>query len=79
MTESVSEKFKLETLKKTNLALVVVNTRKFNEIISNKKSSDKVIPKVLQFLKKDPSISLGYTEIIPDSEIYINEVFFLHF
>ena len=71
---SISEDYKLDTLKKTNLALVVVNTKKFNEIISKKKSSDKIIPEVIQFLKKDPSISLVYTEIIPDSEDYINEV-----
>jgi len=71
---SISEDYKLDTLKKTNLALVVVNTKKFNEIISKKKSSDKIIPEVIQFLRKDPSISLVYTEIIPDSEDYINEV-----
>ena len=70
----ISEDYKLDTLKKTNLALVVVNTKKFNEIISKNKSSDKIIPEVIQFLRKDPSISLVYTEIIPDSEDYINEV-----
>ncbi|MFX1280459.1 MAG: molybdenum cofactor biosynthesis protein B [Promethearchaeota archaeon] len=74
MTETVSEKYKLETIKKTNLALILVNTEKFNEIISKKKSSDKIIPTVIRFLKNDPSISLIYTEIIPDSEVYINEV-----
>jgi molybdenum cofactor biosynthesis protein B len=74
LTESVSEDYKLETLKKTNLALIVVNTRKFNEIISKKKSSDKIIPKLMRFLKNDPSILLIYTEIIPESVDYINEV-----
>ena len=74
MTESVSEDYKVEKLNKTNLALIVVNTRKFKEIISKKKSTDKIIPKVLLFLKKDPSISLVYTEIIPESKDYINEV-----
>ena len=74
LTETVQKDYKLKKLKKTNLALIVVSTKKFNEVISKKKSSDKIIPTVIRFLKNDPSISLIYTEIIPNSEVYINEV-----
>jgi molybdenum cofactor biosynthesis protein B len=70
----VHEEHKQKAPKKTNIALIVVSTSKFNEIISNKKSSDKTIPEVKMVLKKDPSIKLVYTEIIPDSEEHINTV-----
>lgn len=70
----VHEHHKQLAPKKTNIALIVVSTSRFNEIISDKKSSDKTIPKVKLLLKKDPSIALVYTEIIPDSEEHINEV-----
>jgi len=70
----VHEEHKQKAPKRTNLALIVVSTSRFDEIISEKKSSDKTIPKVKLLLKKDPSISLVYTEIIPDSEEHINNI-----
>jgi molybdenum cofactor biosynthesis protein B len=70
----VHEEHKHKAPKKTNLALVVVSTSRFNEIKSGNASTDKTIPKVRRFLKNDPSISLVYTEIIPDSEEHINNI-----
>ncbi|MFX0027006.1 MAG: molybdenum cofactor biosynthesis protein B [Candidatus Hermodarchaeota archaeon] len=58
---------------KINLALIVVSTSRFNEINSGKSSTDKTIPKVKQLLKNNKSISLNFSEIIPDSEEYIND------
>jgi len=70
----VHEEHKHKAPKRTNLALIVVSTSRFNEIVSGKKSSDKTIPKVKLLLKNDPSISLVHTEIIPDSEEHINNI-----
>lgn len=70
----VHEEHKHKAPKRTNLALIVVSTSRFDEIISEKKSSDKTIPKVKLLLKNDQSISLVYTEIIPDSEEHINNI-----
>ena len=68
----VHEEHKQKAPKKTNLALIVVSTSRFNEIKSGKASTDKTIPKVKRFLKDDSSISLRFTIIIPDSEEHIN-------
>ncbi|MFX0080950.1 MAG: molybdenum cofactor biosynthesis protein B [Candidatus Hodarchaeota archaeon] len=70
----VHEEHKYKAPKRTNIALVVVSTSRFNETTSGNVSTDKTIPKVRQFLKNDPSISLVYTEIIPDSEEHINNI-----
>ncbi|MBA7556859.1 Molybdenum cofactor biosynthesis protein B [subsurface metagenome] len=70
----VHEEHKHKAPKRTSLALIVVSTSRFDEIISEKKSSDKTISKVKRLLKNDPSISLVYTEIIPDSEEHINNI-----
>ncbi|MFX1481256.1 MAG: molybdopterin-binding protein, partial [Promethearchaeota archaeon] len=69
----VHEEHKQKAPKQINIALVIVSTSKYNEMKSGKQTSDKTIPKVSLLLKKDPSISLQYTEIIPDSEEHINE------
>ena len=68
----VHEEHKQKAPKKTNLALIVVSTSRFNEIKSGNASTDKTIPKVKRFLKDDSSISLRFTIIIPDSEEHIN-------
>ncbi|MFX1375296.1 MAG: molybdenum cofactor biosynthesis protein B [Promethearchaeota archaeon] len=70
----IHEEHKQKAPKKINIALIVVSTSRFNEIKSNKESSDKTIPKVKLLLKKDPSIKLVYSEIIPDSIKNINDV-----
>lgn len=68
----VHEEHKKKAPEKTTLALIVVSTSRFKEIKSGKISTDKTIPKVEQFLKGDPSISLSFTSIIPDSVEHIN-------
>jgi len=70
----VHEEHKKKAPKKINLALIIVSTSRFEEIKSGKVSTDKTIPKVKQFLKDDPSVSLFFTSIIPDSEEHINNI-----
>jgi molybdenum cofactor biosynthesis protein B len=72
---TVHEEHKQQAPKRINIALIVVSTSRFNEIISKKKSSDETIPKVKLLLEKDSSIALIYNEIIPDSEEHIKKVF----
>lgn len=67
----VHEEHKREAPKKINIALIVVSTSRFNEIENNKPSSDKTIPLVKQIIEENPSISLNFTEIIPDSKDHI--------
>ncbi|UCC20918.1 MAG: molybdenum cofactor biosynthesis protein MoaB [Promethearchaeota archaeon] len=57
-----------------NLALIVVSTSRFNEKESGKRSTDKTIPRVKRLLKENKSISLIFTDIIPDSEEHISKV-----
>jgi len=70
----VHEEHKHKAPKKINLALIIVSTSRFNEIESGKRSSDKTIPRVNRVLKDNPSISLVFTSIIPDSEEHINKI-----
>ncbi|MFX0039227.1 MAG: molybdenum cofactor biosynthesis protein B [Promethearchaeota archaeon] len=74
MKEKVPDEHKKQAPEKTNIALIVVSTSRFNEIKSGKKSSDKTIPKVEQLLKEDQSITLTFTSIIPDSENEIKRI-----
>jgi len=71
---NVPDEHKKKAPEKINLALIVVSTSRFNEIKSGKISSDKTIPKVERLLKEEPSISLIFTNIIPDSEDDINRI-----
>ena len=70
----VHEEHKHKAPKEINLALIIVSTSRFNEMISGKRSSDKTIPKAKQILKDNPIISLTFTSIIPDSEDHINKI-----
>lgn len=70
----VHEEHKKEAPEKINIALIIVSTSRFNEIQKNKTSSDKTIPLVKQILKENSVISLTFSEIIPDSKEYINEI-----
>ena len=62
-----------EIQKKTNLALIVINTTQYHELKSKKKNTDKIIPKVERLLMNNQSISLTFSEIITDSEEHINK------
>jgi molybdenum cofactor biosynthesis protein B len=70
----VHEEHKLKAPKKIILALIVVSTSRYKELKSKKVSSDRTIPLVEKILNKDSSLSLGFTEIIPDSEEHLNNV-----
>ena len=70
----VHEEHKHKAPKKINLALIIVSTSRFTEMKSGKRSSDKTIPRVKRVLKDNPSISLTFTSIIPDSGEHINKV-----
>ncbi|MFX1418784.1 MAG: molybdenum cofactor biosynthesis protein B [Promethearchaeota archaeon] len=69
----VHEQHKKKAPELINLALIVVSTSRFNEKVSGKRSTDKTIPRVKRLLKEDKSISLIFTDIIPDSEEHINK------
>ena len=70
----VQDEFKNRAPKEINLALIVVSTSKFEELKSNKKISDNTILLVTELLKNESSISLNFSEIIPDSEEYLNRI-----
>ncbi len=70
----ISEDPKKKTPEKINLALIIVSTSQFCELKAEKKTSDKVIPKVERLLNNNQSISLVFSEIITDSEDHINKV-----
>jgi molybdenum cofactor biosynthesis protein B len=72
----VPDQHKKKAIKEINLALIIVSTSRFNEIETGKKSSDKTVHKIGRILKDNPSISLNFTKIIPDSEEHINKVLF---
>ena len=72
----VHEEHKYKAPKKIQLAMIVVSTSRYREIKSGEISTDKTIPIVKQVLKKEPSISLGFTEVISDSEEHINNILF---
>jgi molybdenum cofactor biosynthesis protein B len=67
----VHEEHKKDAPKKINIALIVVSTSRFNEIQNNKSSSDKTIPLVKQILEENITISLIFSEIIPDTKDHI--------
>ena len=48
------------------IALIVVSTTRYNELIDGKPSTDKTIPAVKQILLNHPEISLSVVEIIAD-------------
>ena len=70
----VHEEHKKEAPKKINIALIVVSTSRFNEIQDNKISSDKTIPLIKQIIEENTSISLNFSEIIPDSKDHIKGI-----
>ncbi|HDZ17676.1 MAG TPA: molybdenum cofactor biosynthesis protein, partial [archaeon] len=70
----VHEEHKSKAPKEINFALVVVSTSRYKELKSNKETSDKTIPLVKKVLSKETSITLLSTEIIPDSEEYLNDI-----
>ena len=70
----VPEEHKKKAPEKINLALIIVSTSRFNENKSGERSSDKTIPKVKRLLKDEKSISLTFTNIIPDSEDHIKKI-----
>lgn len=70
----VHEEHKHKAPKNINLALIIVSTSRFNEVRSEKESSDKTIPLVKQLLKDNLSISLTFTSIIADSEEQLKKV-----
>jgi molybdenum cofactor biosynthesis protein B len=70
----VHEEHKEKAPKKIILALIIVSTSRYEELKLGKVSSDKTLPTVKEVLDKDPSISLDFAEIIPDSEGYINDI-----
>jgi len=72
--KKVHEQHKHHAPKEINLALIVVSTSRYNEMKTGKKTTDKTIPKVKRLLKDNLSISLAFSEIIPDSEEHINKV-----
>lgn len=70
----VPEEHKHKAPKETNLALIIVSTSRFHELISGEKSTDKTIPRVKRLLEDYQEISLNFTKIIPDSEEHINKI-----
>jgi len=70
----VHEEHKSKAPKEINIALVVVSTSRYEELKSEKESSDKTIPLVKRVLDKETSINLISTEIIPDSEDHLNNI-----
>ncbi len=70
----VHEQHKKNSPEIIKLALIVVSTSRFNEKESGKRNTDKTIPKVKRVLKDSKSISLTFSEIIPDSEEHINNI-----
>lgn len=74
--KKVHEQHKKQAPEIINLALVIVSTSRFNEKEAGIISTDKTIPKVKRVLKDNKSISLTFTEIIPDSEEHIKSTLF---
>jgi len=80
LSEMKEEKYKVpkehkqKAPKQITLALIVVSTSRYEELKSDKVSSDKTIPLVKEVLEKEISISLEFAEIIPDSEVHINDI-----
>ena len=70
----VHEEHKQKAPKKITLALIVVSTSRYEELKSKEVSSDKTVPIVKEMLDKEPSISLDFAEIIPDSEEHLNNI-----
>ena len=70
----VPEEHKHKAPKKSNLALIIVSTSRFDEIKAGKRSTDKTIPRVKRVLEDNQSISLTFTKIIPDSEEHISKI-----
>ena len=70
----VHEEHKSKAPKEINFALVVVSTSRYQELKSNKETSDKTIPMVKRVLNKETTITLLSTEIIPDSEEHLNNI-----
>ena len=68
----VHEQHKQKAPDMINLALIIVSTSRFNEKESGKRSTDKTIPRVKRLLKDNKSISLIFTDIIPDSQKHID-------
>ncbi|MFX1503975.1 MAG: molybdenum cofactor biosynthesis protein B [Promethearchaeota archaeon] len=72
--KSIHDQHKEKAPNEIKLALIIVSTSRFLEMKTGKKTSDKTIPKVERLLNGDLSISLAFTEIIPDSEEHINKI-----
>ncbi|MHA2034944.1 MAG: MogA/MoaB family molybdenum cofactor biosynthesis protein [Promethearchaeota archaeon] len=72
----VHEEHKKKAPKKIIFALVVVSTSRFEELKLKKVTSDKTIPIVKKVFDKEPTISLDFAEIIPDSEESLNDILF---
>jgi len=70
----VHEEHKQKAPKKITLALIVVSTSRYEELKAKEVTSDKTIPIVREMLDKEPSISLDFAEIIPDSEEHLNNI-----
>lgn len=70
----VHEEHKHEAKEKKELkiALIVVSTSRYDELKSQKETSDKTIPLVQELLKNESKISLSDKKIIPDSADYVN-------
>jgi molybdenum cofactor biosynthesis protein B len=71
---NVPDEHKKKAPKKINLALIVVSTTRFHEKKSGDRSTDKTIPRAKRLLKENKSMSLKYSDIIPDSEEFINNI-----
>jgi molybdenum cofactor biosynthesis protein B len=70
----VHEEHKKQAPKSINLALIIVSTSRYNEIQASKKSSDKTIPLVKKIIQNYGTVSLVFSEIIPDSSNKIMDV-----
>ncbi|MFX1329004.1 MAG: molybdenum cofactor biosynthesis protein B [Promethearchaeota archaeon] len=70
----VPEQHKEKAPERVNLALIIVSTTRYNELKTGKKISDKTIPKVKRLLDGNQTITITFTEIIPDSEEHINKI-----
>lgn len=71
----VHEMHKHQGPKELNIGLIVVSTTRYNELLNGKTSSDKTIPAVENVLSQFPNIKLIFSEIIPDSEEFLDKTF----
>ncbi|MBD3195612.1 MAG: molybdenum cofactor biosynthesis protein [Candidatus Lokiarchaeota archaeon] len=66
-------KHKADNQKKLKIALIIVSTSKFEELKSQKETSDETIPLVQGLLHKETKISLKETVIVPDSAVHLEK------